>query len=85
MLEHSEDPLCSLVIPNMASARERNHHHSKDILLTPTPLKVKEKSAKKTFLDKGFKTIGAAAAKSSLPDELSAVKLINEPKRRLNI
>ena len=37
------DPLRSLVIPNMASARERNHHHSKDILLTPTPLKVREK------------------------------------------
>ena len=36
----------------MASARERNHHHSKDILLTPTPLKAKEKSTKKTsFLD----------------------------------
>ena len=50
--ESSEDPLCSLVIPNMASARERNHHHSKDILLTPTPLKAKEKSTKKTsFLD----------------------------------
>ena len=48
--ESSEDPLCSLVIPNMASARERNHHHSKDILLTPTPLKAKEKSTKKTSI-----------------------------------